>query len=153
LRMCAPANSVDPSLGPLLRAAAPRFCRSPAFLENLLDYEREIGSKIQRSPETDNSDSQQEMENPLVKCLVDNSSTPSHELRLVSLRILEALAFTPDSNSALATMIQAEELPLNLQNIRAIAVHLRKLGLVYSHIEPNSWLIRAIPAFLFGMTT
>ncbi|KAL2154515.1 hypothetical protein VTH82DRAFT_3191 [Thermothelomyces myriococcoides] len=153
LRMCAPANSVDPSLGPLLRAAAPRFCRSPAFLENLLDYEREIGSKIQRSPETDNSDSQQEMENPLVKCLVDNLSTPSHELRLVSLRILEALDFTPDSNSALATMIQAEELPLNLQNIRAIAVHLRKLGLVYSHIEPNSWLIRAIPAFLFGMTT
>ncbi|KAL2183872.1 hypothetical protein L209DRAFT_757168 [Thermothelomyces heterothallicus CBS 203.75] len=155
LRMCAPANSVDPSLAPLLRAAAPRFCRSPAFLQALLDYEREVGGKIQRSPEADNDngDSQQEVENPLVKCLIDNLSTPSHELRLVSLRILETLDFTPDFNSALATMIQVEELPLNLQSIRTIAVHLRKLGLVYSHIDQNSWLIRAIPAFLFGMTT
>lgn len=50
-------------------------------------------------------------------------------------------------------MIQIEELPLNLQNVRTIAVHLRKLGQIYSHIDQKSWLIRAIPAFLFGMTT
>jgi U3 small nucleolar RNA-associated protein 20 len=77
---------------------------------------------------------------------------PSHE-RLASLNILEALEFTPDSHSALATMIQAEELPLNLQSVRTIAVHLRKLGQIYSHIDQGSWLTRAIPAFLFGMTT
>lgn len=152
LRMCAAAGSVDPSLSPLLRAAAPRFCRSPAFLEALLTYEREVGGKIQRSPEINNGETQQD-EDPLVKCLTDNLSTPSHELRLASLNILGALEFAPDSNSALATMIQAEELPLNLQSVRTIAVHLRKLGQVYSHIEQDSWLIRAIPAFLFGMMT
>ncbi|KAK4151497.1 armadillo-type protein [Chaetomidium leptoderma] len=153
LRMCAAAGSVDPALAPLLRAAAPRFCRSPAFLEALLDYERAVSGKIQRSPKTNNGESQQEEQDPLVKCLVDNLSTPSHELRLASLRVLEVLEFTPDSDSALATMIQAEELPLNLQSVRTIAVHLRKLGQVYSRIDQDSWLIRAVPAFLFGMTT
>ncbi|KAK3300766.1 armadillo-type protein [Chaetomium fimeti] len=152
LRMCAPAGSVDLTLAPLLRAAAPRFCRSPAFLEALLDYEREVSGKVQRSPQTSNGDGQQE-EDPLLRCLTDNLSTPSHELRLASLKILEILEFTPDSNSALATMIQVEELPLNLQSVRTIAVHLRKLSQVYSHIEQDSWLIRAIPAYLFGMTT
>ncbi|KAL2016909.1 hypothetical protein VTK56DRAFT_2870 [Thermocarpiscus australiensis] len=154
LRMCAAAGSVDASLAPLLRAAAPRFCRLPAFLDALLAYEREVSGKILRTPEVINGgDSQQEEEEPLVKCLISNLSSPSHELRLASLKILDVLDFTPDSNSALATMIQIEELPLNLQSIRTIAVHLRKLGQIYSHIEPNSWLIRAIPAFLFGMTT
>jgi U3 small nucleolar RNA-associated protein 20 len=153
IRMCAAAGSLDPSLAPLLRAAAPRFCRSPAFLEALLAYEREISGKLQRSPGTSSEDSQREEEDPLVKCLTDNLSTSSHELRLASLRILEVLEFAPDSNSALATMIQVEELPLNLQSVRTIAVHLRKLSQVYSHIEQDSWLTRAIPAFLFGMTT
>ncbi|KAH6619460.1 armadillo-type protein [Chaetomium sp. MPI-SDFR-AT-0129] len=153
LRMCAAAGSVDQALAPLLRAAAPRFCRSPAFLEALLEYERIVSEKLRRSPGTSSSDSQQEEEDPLVRCLTDNLSTSSHELRLASLKILEILEFTPDSNSALANMIQVEELPLNLQSVRTIAVHLRKLGQIYSHIESDSWLKCAIPAYLFGMTT
>ncbi|KXX80806.1 Small subunit processome component 20 [Madurella mycetomatis] len=154
LRMCAAPGSVDISLAPLLRAAAPRFCRSPAFLGALLAYEREISGKLQATPETNNgSDSQQEEGDPLVKSLTINLSAPSHDLRLASLKILAVLDATPNSNSALATMIQIEELPLNLQNVRTIAVHLRKLGQIYSHIDQSSWLIRAIPAFLFGMTT
>ncbi|KAK4098841.1 hypothetical protein N658DRAFT_476512 [Parathielavia hyrcaniae] len=151
LRMCAAAGSVEPALAPLLRAAAPRFCRSPAFLEALLTYEREVKGKIKLSPAA--SDDSQQEQDPLIKCLVDNLSTPSHELRMASLNILETLEFAPDSHSALATMIQVEELPLNLQNVRTIAVHLRKLGQVYPHIGQDSWLIRAIAAFLFGMTT
>ncbi|KAK4129004.1 hypothetical protein N657DRAFT_49693 [Parathielavia appendiculata] len=153
LRMCAAAGSVDPALAPLLRAAAPRFCRSPAFLEAVLAYEREVRGSVQLSPAASDGDSQQGEQDPLIKCLVDNLSMPSHELRLASLNILETLEFALDSHSALATMIQVEEIPLNLQSVRAIAVHLRKLGQVYSHIDQDSWLIRAIPAFLFGMTT
>ncbi|KAJ4296175.1 U3 snoRNP protein, partial [Collariella sp. IMI 366227] len=153
LRMCAAAGSVDPSLAPLLRAAAPRFCRSPAFLEALLTYEQEVKGRIQRSPDANSGETRKEEQDPLIKCLTDNLSTASHELRLASLRILEILEFTPDANSALATMLQAEELPLNLQGVRAIAVHLRKLGQIYSHLDQDSWIIRAIPAFLFGMTT
>ncbi|KAK3382805.1 armadillo-type protein [Lasiosphaeria ovina] len=152
LRMCAAPGSVDASLAPLLRAAAPRFCRSPAFLEALLTYEREIGGKVALEV-IGRIGSPQEEEDPLVKSLIGNLSAPSHPLRLVSLKILNVLESTVDQNSALATMIQVEELELNLQNARTIGVHLRKLGHQYAHLGENSWLIRAIPAFLFGMMT
>ncbi|KAK0731037.1 armadillo-type protein [Lasiosphaeris hirsuta] len=154
LRMCAAPGSVDTSLGPLLRAAAPRFCRSPAFLEALLSYEQVVAGKVHITPETSTgSESPQELEDPLVKSLITNLSSPSHELRLASLKILEVLQSTPDQKSALATMIQVEELALNLQNVRSIAVYLRQLGQTYSHLIENSWLIQAVPTFLFGMMT
>ena len=151
LRMCAVPGSVDTSLAPLLRAAAPRFCRSPAFLEALLAYEREVGGKTHGTPETTGSESPREMDDPLVKSLVNNLSAPSHDLRLASLKVLDVLQATLDQNSALATMIQVEELALNLQNVRSIAVHLRRLGQIFSHLDEGSWLTEAVPAFLFGM--
>ncbi|KAK0728930.1 armadillo-type protein [Apiosordaria backusii] len=154
LRMCAAPGSVDLSLAPLLRAAAPRFCHSPAFLQALLIYLKDIKGKGRSTSETSSgSDSVQEEEDPLVKSLISNLAAPSHELRLASLQILEILESTPDSNAALATMIQAEQLPLILQNVRTIAVHLRKLAQIYAHIDQSSWLLRAVPAFLFGMMT
>jgi len=154
LRMCAAPGSVDPSLAPLLRAAAPRFCRSPAFLEALLVYQQAIGGKLASKTSLGaGSESPQELEDRLVKSLIGNLSAPSHELRLASLRILEVLDSTPDEQSALATMIQTENLQLNLQNVRAIGVHLRKLGQLYAHLKEGSWLAQAIPAFLFGMMT
>ena len=154
LRMCKAPGSIDPSLAPLLRAAAPRFCRSPSFLQALLAYEQEIKAKGKNTPESDSgAESSHEEHEPLINCLIANLSSPSHELRLASLQILEVLDFTPDSNNALSIMIQTEEMPLNLQSVRAIGAHLRKLGLVYSHIEQDSWLARAVPSFLWGMMT
>ncbi|KAK3362295.1 armadillo-type protein [Lasiosphaeria hispida] len=154
LRMCAVPGSVDTSLAPLLRAAAPRFCRSPAFFEALLSYEQVVAGKVHNTPETSTgSESPQEIEDPLVKSLITNLSSPSHELRLASLKILNVLQSTPDQKSVLATMIQVEDLALNLQNVRSIAVHLRKLGQTYSHLDESSWLIQAVPTFLFGMMT
>jgi len=154
LRMCAAPGSVDPGLAPLLRAAAPRFCRSPAFLEALLTYEHEVSARTKNLPElSSGSESPQEEEDPLLSSLITNLYAPSHQLRIASLRILEILPSTPDQDSSLAIMIQIEELALNLQNARSIAAHLRKLGQIYSKIDAKSWLIRAIPAFLFGMMT
>ncbi|KAK3694356.1 armadillo-type protein [Podospora appendiculata] len=154
LRMCAAPGSVDNSLAPLLRAAAPRFCRSPAFLEALLAYQQVIGNKAKKSPQPKSgSDSPQEEEDPLAKALISNLSSPSHDLRLVSLKILDLLEVTPDQHSALATMLQVEELPLNLQNARSICVHLRKLGILFTQVDQSSWLVQAIPSFLFGMMT
>ncbi|KAK1757929.1 small subunit processome component 20 [Echria macrotheca] len=154
LRMSAAPGSIDPSLAPLLRAAAPRFCHSPAFLRALLTYEREVGGQVKHSPGLGSgSESPQEEEDPLIKSLLENLFSPSHDLRHASLKILEVLQSTPDQESALATMIQVEELALNMQNVRSIAVHLRKLGQTYSHLDEGSWLTRAIPSFLFGMMT
>ena len=153
LRMAKPSGTLDISISPLLRAATPRFCHLPGFLEALLAYEEAISKLTPDKPMSDSSESPEAEENPLVKSLVHNLSTPSHRLRLASLRNLETLEATPDQNSALAIMLQVEQTPLDLQNARTISVHLRKLGQTYANLDSNSWLRQAIPAFLFGMMT
>ncbi|KLU93058.1 U3 small nucleolar RNA-associated protein 20, partial [Magnaporthiopsis poae ATCC 64411] len=155
LRMSQDTEELDMSLKPLLRAAAPRFCRLPGFLQNLLAYETELARRrqesSQRSSERESPDTD---EDPFVKALVGNLSTNSHELRLVSLRILNQLSpAAHDSSSTLAIMLQAEETPLDLQNLRTISLYLRKLGKIYAGVDQSSWLRKAVPAFLMGMMT
>jgi len=153
LRMTNATGTLDTSLSPLLRAATPRFCHLPGFLEALLAYEAAIATLKLDRPMSDNSESPEGEDNPLITSLVHNLSTPSHRLRLASLRNFEILEATPDHNSALAIMLQIEQTPLDLQNARGLAVHLRKLGQTYASLDSDSWLRQAIPAFLFGMMT
>lgn len=153
VRMSKSVGGVDKSLLPLLRAATPRFGRLLGFLEALLSYESELDS----SNATDangvvRSSTPESEEEPFITSLVANLSSPSHELRLASLRLLKNLGAVQDDYECLSTMIQAEEMPLTPQNVRAIAVLLRRLALNFSHM-PQSWLQRAVPTFLFGMMT
>lgn len=149
LRMSKASGSVDGSLSPLLKAAAPRFSRSPSFLQALLGYEKEI--RAQQRP----SDKEALIyeEHPFLQSLVNNLANSSRPLRTVSLKVLEVLPSTPDQESCLATMISVEELPLDHNSPRAIAIHLRRLAKSYPHLDEKSWLRHAIPAFLFGQLT
>ncbi|KAL1872294.1 hypothetical protein VTK73DRAFT_1643 [Phialemonium thermophilum] len=154
LRMTRSSGTLDTSLSPLLRAAAPRFRHLPGYLSALISYEEAVRGK--RSPEkqmTDGGKSPELEGDPLVMSLVQNLSTPSHELRLASLQLLSILEATPDQNSALAAMLQIEQTPLDLQNARTISVYIRKLGKTYAQLDQQSWLREAVPSFLFGMMT
>ncbi|KAH8891859.1 hypothetical protein GQ53DRAFT_138709 [Thozetella sp. PMI_491] len=154
LWMTKAAGSLDLSLKPLLRAAAPRFSRSTGFVNALLAYEKEtMGSSQLDKKNTSESESPQPQENPLMQCLIDNLSTESRDLRLASLQLLETLESASGASPALSLMIQIEQTPLDIQNIRTIAVHLRKLGQLYTHLGEGSWLLQAVPSFLFGMMT
>ncbi|KAH8675937.1 armadillo-type protein [Xylariales sp. PMI_506] len=153
LRMSKAAGQLDTSLGPLLRAAAPRYCRLVGFLEAMLVYEEHCAILASPESQKDGSASPEKEEDPLLRSLISNLSSQSSELRLCSLRLLEKLDSAPDQLDILATMLQTEVTSLDLQNVRAIAVHLRKLGASYSQLDENSWLRQAVPAFLFGMLT
>ncbi|KAK2611436.1 hypothetical protein N8I77_004775 [Diaporthe amygdali] len=149
LRMSKASGSVDGSLSPLLRAAAPRFCRIPSFLQALLRYEKEMNAaQGPRSKEAVIFE-----EDPFIQSLVNNLANSSRPLRIASLKVFEVLPSTPDQESCLTTMISVEELPLDHNSPRAIAVHLRRLAQSYSHLDEKSWLRHAIPAFLFGQLT
>ncbi|TLD05102.1 uncharacterized protein PgNI_09329 [Pyricularia grisea] len=148
------ARDVDPSLKPLLRAAAPRFCRLTKFLESILAYEEALAAKGLEDGSSSGSESPQTEEDPYTKSLIQNLSTNSHDLRLVSLKLLHQLPSAPkDSSSPLAIMLQVEETPLDLANMRTISVYLRKLGKIYGSIDQSSWLRKAVPTFMFGMMT
>ncbi|ORY60231.1 armadillo-type protein [Pseudomassariella vexata] len=151
LRMSQAAGQLDKSLSPLLRAAAPRYCRLTGFLKAMLAYEEQNDSSSPSSQ--DGSASPDKEEDPLLQCLIDNLSAESSELRLASLKLLDKLDIAPDQLEVLGIMLQIEQTPLDLQNVRAISSHIRKLSVTYCQVDENSWLRRAVPAFLFGLMT
>lgn len=171
------AGKPDAGLRPLLRAAASRFARRTGFLEALLQYEQlvpeEFVDKETKEPAEKKTDEAAESassdeEDPFIMALVENLSAPDHQLRLVSLQILQHLGDSASTNkkgdkgttdldsfadhaSALSIMIQTEDIGFAPHNVRNIAAHLRKLAQVYAHVTAGAWLASAIPAFLFGM--
>ncbi|KAF8852015.1 HEAT repeat protein-like protein [Acephala macrosclerotiorum] len=155
-RMRKAAGEVDRSLEPLLRAAAPRYARLPNFLEAFLDYETSLKSSPTQkggshSKETE-SDSDADL---LVTSLVSNLSTASHELRMLSLRLLDYIHANDhgSKSEALTVMLMVEQTPLDLQTARSVSMHIRKLATLFPSQTSTSWLKHAITSFCFGMLT
>ncbi|KAI0173356.1 armadillo-type protein [Hypoxylon sp. FL1284] len=153
LRMSKSAGQVGSSLAPLLKAATPRYRRLTGFLQAMIAYEDQLNHKRSPQSQSENGSNSESEEDPFLRSLVDNLSNPSHEHRSASLQLLSRLDAAPDELDSLATMVQTEDTPLDLQNVRLISVHIRKLAANYSHLSKDSWLRRAIPAFLFGQMT
>ncbi|KAG6007162.1 hypothetical protein E4U21_006265 [Claviceps maximensis] len=155
LRMSKAAGSVDTTLSPLLRAAVPRFARSVGFLDAYLAYEREQreAQKTDEIQSTPGSDSSTTDEDPVIASLVENLSSPSHDIRLVSLELLKQMNVSESITECIEIMLQIEQSPLTHEHTRAIAMHLRKIGQHYNTIDSSSWLKNGIPRFMFGMLT
>ncbi|KAI3330864.1 armadillo-type protein [Ustulina deusta] len=155
LRMSKASGQLDCSLTPLLRAATPRYYRLTGFLEAILEYEMMNARGEERSPQSQSEESvghEGELD-PFLQCLVQCLSMPSHDHRIASLRLLSKLDSAPDELGCLALMQQAEETPVDLQNARALSMHMRNLAVAYPNLSENSWLRHAIPSFLFGLMT
>ncbi|KAI9835282.1 MAG: hypothetical protein M1819_002426 [Sarea resinae] len=135
---------LDPTAFPHLCARSTHFGRLPLFLQGLLKYVKKCGSQIEPlKSEVD----------PLFETLISNMTTESHLLRSLSLQILGKLytnAHGVDCG-ALSTALQIEDTPVNLQTIRAVSMHVRRLASDYSSV--NSWIKKAIVSFLFGLLT
>ncbi|KAK7908431.1 U3 small nucleolar RNA-associated protein 20 [Apiospora marii] len=154
LRMSkAVAAPFEKSLRPLLRAAAPRYCTLAGFLEAMHTYEDQVQDADGQDSQSGGSVTPEKEDDPLLRSLVSNLALDSPDLRTASLRLLVKLDIAPDQLDALANMLQVQQMQLDLENIRAISVHLRKLGTIYSRLDQGSWLRQAVPAFLFGMMT
>ena len=162
-RMTKGTGEIDVSLGPLLRAAAPRYSRLPNFLEAMISYEdllskypvpaaRPQPGYLDTSKWYADSDGDIDL---LLTSLVDNLSTEQHELRLLSLRLLDGKyrKLNGTNSEVLATMLLIEQTPLDLQSSRLLSMHIRTLASMYNQHSPDLLLRRAIPFFCFGMLT
>lgn len=155
LRMSKAAGSIDTSLSPLLRAAVPRFARSVGFLEAYLQYEKvqkDAPTASEKNEET-GGDSPTLEDDPVVVSLVENLSSPSHEIRLASLELLKQTSENDATRECVDIMLQIEQTPLSHEHTRAIAMYLRKMGLHYNTIDTTSWLRNGIPRYMFGLLT
>jgi len=160
-RMSRGAGEMDRALEPLLLAAAPRYSRLPNFLEALLTYQKSLSSASNTnltesisvpSPNKDDINSEADL---LVSSLIMNLSSGSHDLRLLSLRLLEHISSLNNGSNAeaLSLMIMIEQTPLDMHSARGISMHIRKLAALYPNQSEVSWLKQAIPSFCFGMLT
>jgi len=162
-RMTKGTGEIDVSLGPLLHAAAPRYSRLPNFLEAMISYEGLLSKApvpaarpLSGSLDASNwyADSGGDID-VLLASLVDNLSTEEHELRLLSLRLLDAKyrKLNGTNSEVLATMLLVEQTPLDLQNSRLLSMHIRTLVSMYNQHSSDPLLRRAILFFFFGMLT
>ncbi len=92
---------------------------------------------------------------PLVDALTENLRGASHDLRSLSLRILDAIyTLTQKRRSdTIAIAILIAQTPLELNNARAMSMRIRKLASGYESALSNPWLKKAVPYFCFGLLT
>lgn len=137
-------GSLDRSLWQSILKVGPRFIRRIPFLEATLNYITRLPDLITETREDLGS---------LADGLIDNLTSPSQPLRLLSLKILLELAkaTTGDLQNTIAIAIEIEESELSLQTSRFLSMQVRKLGLLYPQVIEHTWLRRLVPKFCFGL--
>jgi U3 small nucleolar RNA-associated protein 20 len=84
----------------------------------------------------------------VMRCL----SSPSHDMRLAALSILEIIANKDEKiQNIIATAMMIEQTPLDLENARAISMRIRQLAKSYPSVTSDEWVCEAIPNFCFGL--
>ncbi|KAL4945655.1 hypothetical protein BDV06DRAFT_219051 [Aspergillus oleicola] len=136
-------GAIDTGLWEQVIAVAAQYSRLHSFLEAKLAY-------ITACP--DNIDVNTSTIETFVDALIDNLAAPSHQLRLVSLKILHELVKASGEDASLISLaIEIEESELTLQSARVLSMHVRKLAISYPQVLSRRWMARLLPTFCFGL--
>jgi len=140
------SGDLDISLWPLLCLSAPRYRALPLFLESLFEYTITMSGQLDFSAG---------VVEPLAESLISNLTTPSHNIRLLSLRILSMMYnyHHHQDSEAIAIALRIENTSLTLQTARSASMYIRKLGSLYDVASTDSQLSKIIPYYCFGLLT
>ena len=143
VRLTERTKCVDGTLWAQLNDAGYRFTRLVAFLEGLLEY----GQACSREGFMPTVSRQ------LVSNLIDNLSSPSHEVRLLSLSFLNLVPLDSDRQyyDVIATAIEIESSSVNLQTARIISMNIRRLAALYTDAASQGPLGGLIPTYFLGL--
>jgi U3 small nucleolar RNA-associated protein 20 len=84
----------------------------------------------------------------LMRCL----GSPSHDMRLTAIYILEIIAGKNERlRNIISTAMMIEQTPLDLENQRSISMRIGQLAKLYPDICTDEWVGEAIPTFCFGL--
>ncbi|KAL4895406.1 armadillo-type protein [Aspergillus ambiguus] len=134
---------VDPDLWEHISGVATKHSRLNLFLEAILAYVSASASKL---------DFNNSAPDEFADVLITNLAAPSHQLRLLSLKILrEIVQATGDDASLISLAIEIEESPLTMQTARVLSMQLRNLAISYPRVVTRKYLPRLIPNFCFGL--
>ncbi|KAA8644391.1 putative HEAT repeat protein (DRIM) [Aspergillus tanneri] len=136
-------GGVDTGLWDRISVVAAKYSRLDVFLEATLAYVSACSERL---------DLQKPSLEELADVLITNLAGPSHQLRLLSLKILRVIVdASGDDSSLISVAIEIEESPLTLQSARYLAMQVRKLAISYPQVVSRRWMPRLIPNFCFGL--
>jgi U3 small nucleolar RNA-associated protein 20 len=143
VRLAKRTGGIDSTLWTRLHNAGPDFTRLVPFLEGLLEYGEACSLEGPMPTASDR----------LVLSLIENLSSPSHQIRLVSLQFLSLVPLGSDRqhHDAIATAIEIESSSLNLQTARVISMNIRRLVSFYIEEASHGCFGRLIPTYCLGL--
>ncbi|PGH05011.1 hypothetical protein AJ79_06897 [Helicocarpus griseus UAMH5409] len=144
VRLAMESGSLDPHLWKMIVSTGLECSQCPVFLEATLAYM----SACPRGNQVSDDDLE-----PFASALINNLSGPAHQIRLLSLKILQALMSQMNDidDTYIATAIEIEQSELTLQASRGLSMQVRKLAIGYPSASSKKWLDRIIPSFCFGL--
>lgn len=89
---------------------------------------------------------------PLRQALMRCLGSPSHELRLTALHILQLFAGkSEDVGQIISVAILIEQTPLTLEHQRSISMRVGQLAKLYPSVSSDEWIAEAMPMYCFGL--
>lgn len=141
VELAAQSDELDSNLWDLIKPVASKYSRLPLFLEGVLTY---ISSG--------SGNSQESTPDEFANALITNLAGPSHQLRLLSLKMLQKLLQAAGEDaSPISLAVEIEESELTVQSARVISMQLRKLVILYPQVVSRRWMAMLIPYFCFGL--
>ncbi|PKY03121.1 putative HEAT repeat protein [Aspergillus campestris IBT 28561] len=137
------SGEVDANLWVPISKVAARYSRLSGFLEATLTFVSTCHKELDLArPELEE----------FADVLITNLASPSHGLRLSSLKMLRMMIEASGEDASLVSLaIEVEESPLTLQSARVLSMHVRNLAMAYTQVVSRRWMARLIPNFLFGL--
>ena len=131
------------SLWPSLCQATPVYSHSLSFWKALLALMQKKKNVISTS-----GPHMEPLKPELMRCL----SSPSHEMRLTAIYILEIIAGKSEElRNIVSVAMMIEQTPLDLENQRSISMRIGQLAKLYPNVCADEWVGEGIPTFCFGL--
>jgi U3 small nucleolar RNA-associated protein 20 len=136
-------RTLDLDLWPSLCQAAPVYAHSLAFWKALFALMQKKKNAI-----STNGPHMEPLKRELMRCL----GSPSHDMRLTAIYILEIIAGTSEElRNIISVAMMIEQTPLDLENQRSISMRIGQLSKLYPDVCADAWVGEAIPTFCFGL--
>ncbi|KAG9695244.1 putative HEAT repeat protein, partial [Aureobasidium melanogenum] len=128
---------------------AEALCSASTRCKKLVPYWTALNSVLKKADIAFTGDQMDSLITNLIDCL----KTPSHDLRLSGLRILQTIyeKRQQDVPELLTHAISIEDTPPSVPNARFISSQIRRLALGYPDILSDPILAKVIPTYCFGL--
>ncbi|KAJ4375289.1 U3 snoRNP protein [Neocucurbitaria cava] len=140
-------KNIDPSLAISLW---PSLCQASGIYGHALSFWRAMRTLLGR--EKAGLPLEGPHMEPFKRALLQCVQSPSHDLRLTAIYILELIAGRSEElRNIISVAMLIEQTPLDLGNQRSIAMRVGQLAKLYPPLCTDEWIGEAIPTFCFGL--